>query len=144
MEASGYQFTWSRDQKILSRVEERLDMALCTSSWLDKFPEIAFWNIDLSSSDHLPILLKFFKRDTIKIKPNFRFNKIWLLKGICHEVVDAWMRSYSNVRDKLSLTLQIVVYDLLIGLVTCDELYFESRRDRVLFSTILNFLLEDS
>ncbi|XP_075478725.1 uncharacterized protein LOC142519565 [Primulina tabacum] len=53
----GYQFTWERGKGTTTSVEERLDRALVTSSWMEKFPNAQLHNLCASVSDHSPILI---------------------------------------------------------------------------------------
>ncbi|XP_050222238.1 uncharacterized protein LOC126672334 [Mercurialis annua] len=55
--ASGHKFTWFRGRDIDTRIEERLDRVLCNNSWLEVFLESLVHNMELTTSDPLPILL---------------------------------------------------------------------------------------
>ena len=53
----GYPYTWQRRKGYDDEVEERLDIAMVTSSWLDLFQNVNLKNIFASVSNHNPILL---------------------------------------------------------------------------------------
>lgn len=57
MELVGYQYTWERGKDTAEWMEARLDRALTTSEWLQKFPIAKLYNLECISSDHIPILL---------------------------------------------------------------------------------------
>ncbi|XP_050217337.1 uncharacterized protein LOC126668167 [Mercurialis annua] len=57
--ASGYKFTWSRGRGGSNLVEECLDRVLCSSDWMEIFPEAGVSNLEATISHHLPILLSF-------------------------------------------------------------------------------------
>ena len=52
----GYPYTWQRTKGYDDKVEERLDMAMVTSSWLDLFQNVSLENIFAPVSNHNPIL----------------------------------------------------------------------------------------
>jgi hypothetical protein len=54
---NGYPFTWFKSSGTERMIEERLDRALASSDWLEKFPNATLRNILSSHSDHSPILL---------------------------------------------------------------------------------------
>ncbi|KAH9754245.1 hypothetical protein KPL71_015390 [Citrus sinensis] len=52
-----YQFTWERSRGTENWVEERLDRALASNSWIHFFPRAKVISLEASCSDHLPIFL---------------------------------------------------------------------------------------
>ncbi|XP_055959787.1 uncharacterized protein LOC130014852 [Mercurialis annua] len=94
MEATGYKFTWSRGRKDAGKVEELLDRAFVTSDWIDLFPEAKVVNQEMSTSDHLPVLLYLNRSDVGAVSKKFRFNNVWVTKKDCVDVVsEAWRRT---------------------------------------------------
>ncbi|XP_050231744.1 uncharacterized protein LOC126680640 [Mercurialis annua] len=87
VDVSGYKYTWARDCAGLGKIEERLDRDLVTRDWLDQYPEAVLVNQELSTSDHLPILLWFKKMEVATVHKKFRFNNVWLGKKDCKDVV---------------------------------------------------------
>lgn len=55
MEMEGYKFTLERGKGTEIWVEIKLDRALVTPSWLDKFPSAKLTNLEVSTSDHCPV-----------------------------------------------------------------------------------------
>ncbi|XP_060969989.1 uncharacterized protein LOC115713780 [Cannabis sativa] len=58
MELTGYPFTWEKGRGTQNWVEVRLDRALITPTFSQVFPLAVLTNLELSSSDHCPILLE--------------------------------------------------------------------------------------
>lgn len=54
---SGPTFTWTRGKDGQNFRGARLDRALCTPEWLDKFPHLKVKHLPALKSDHSPILL---------------------------------------------------------------------------------------
>ncbi|XP_073024385.1 uncharacterized protein [Primulina eburnea] len=73
----GYQFTWERGKGTTTAVEERLDRALVTSSWMEKFPNAQLHNLCASVSDHSPILINTAPRLQMVRTREFMFEKKW-------------------------------------------------------------------
>ncbi|XP_050222275.1 uncharacterized protein LOC126672367 [Mercurialis annua] len=89
--AKCYQYTWSRGRGDGGRVEERLDRAFCSETWLQLFPESVMWNLESTSSDHLPVLISRRDDDNVVYDRSFKFNNVWVEKNGCKEVVkEVW------------------------------------------------------
>lgn len=72
-------------------VEERLDRALASISWIRLFPRAKVHNLEASSSDHLPIFLEPAPLVFHSRIRRFRFENAWLCELDCMEVVkDSW------------------------------------------------------
>ncbi|GAU51576.1 hypothetical protein TSUD_414250 [Trifolium subterraneum] len=54
----GHQFTWIKSRGTPHVIEERLDRAMASTSWLQLFPQVRLTNLLASYSDHSPILLQ--------------------------------------------------------------------------------------
>ncbi|GAU25945.1 hypothetical protein TSUD_16830 [Trifolium subterraneum] len=54
----GHQFTWIKSRGTPHVIEERLDRAMASTSWLQLFPQVRLTNLLASHSDHSPILLQ--------------------------------------------------------------------------------------
>ncbi|XP_075479293.1 uncharacterized protein LOC142520177 [Primulina tabacum] len=74
----GYPFTWERGKGTTTAVEERLDRALATSSWMKKFPTAQLHNLCASVSDHSPILINTTPRMQMGRARDFMFENKWL------------------------------------------------------------------
>lgn len=58
MDMHGYPFTWERGHKNENWIEIRFDLALATKSWVECFPDAKLTNMEITTSDHTPLLLK--------------------------------------------------------------------------------------
>lgn len=104
----GYPFTWAKSKGKDDEVEERLDRALCTQSWLTMFPQATLTNLVAAMSDHSPTGLNLHGADIIHVQRRFRFENAWLKEEELHSVVhDSWSRGCPN--------------DVLGKFVTCTE-----------------------
>uniref|UniRef100_A0A2C9WJ26 Endonuclease/exonuclease/phosphatase domain-containing protein n=1 Tax=Manihot esculenta TaxID=3983 RepID=A0A2C9WJ26_MANES len=54
----GHRFTWEKWRDLHNWVEERLDRAVASESWLERFNQSRMVHIPISSSGHLPIFLE--------------------------------------------------------------------------------------
>lgn len=110
MDLVGYPFTWERGAGTTSWIEVRLDRSLVTSGFMNKFPDAKLLNLEVSTSDHTPLLLELNKSSTIISKKSFCFENTWLREPVCKQIVEeVW---YSNddrsFYDKLSECAQIL------------------------------------
>ena len=90
---TGYDYIWCRRQDGEVVVEERLDRFCATVEWSLCFPETSVLHIESDISDHLPILLKCYKRKSQfqKTRKRFHFDNMWELEPSCEEVIrKAW------------------------------------------------------
>jgi len=72
-------------------LEERLDMAMGNSEWLQCFPEVKPTNFLSSHSDHTPILLDIIPTVRQRYNYSLKFENSWHLKDDIKEVVvDGW------------------------------------------------------
>jgi hypothetical protein len=72
-------------------IEERLDRAMASTSWLQLFPHVRLSNLLASHSDHSPILLQCKPIIRTRITHSFRFENSWLKEPDLEEVViEGW------------------------------------------------------
>jgi hypothetical protein len=89
----GYPFTWIKSRGRTSVIEERLDRAMATSSWLALYPDVKLQNLLASHSDHSPILLQNSPMVRTRATFNFRFENMWLKEEEVDDVVEeGWGR----------------------------------------------------
>lgn len=74
----GYEFTWNRGRGANNLVEGRLDRAMGTPGWHERFPSAQLKNLVAPFSDHNPILLETSTTYTIPRVRKFRFENKWL------------------------------------------------------------------
>ena len=53
----GFQFTWEKSRGTPDWIEERLDRAMVTQTWLSRFPNSIVYGMEASESDHIPLFL---------------------------------------------------------------------------------------
>lgn len=80
MDIVGHQDTWERGRGKPDWMEVKLDRALTTEEWLDKFPMAKLYNLEGSTSDHSPIILIPKKNEVRQVRVKFKFENAWLLK----------------------------------------------------------------
>ncbi|XP_060962336.1 uncharacterized protein LOC133032418 [Cannabis sativa] len=97
MELVGYPFTSEKRRGTEAWIEVRLNRALVTHGWNDLFPDARLQNLEISASDHCPILLNLnLFRKVVSLK-KFRFENAWVREPMCHQIVhDNWDVHESN------------------------------------------------
>lgn len=92
MELQGYPFTWQRGHGTSKWVEIRLDMALVSKAWTDIFGDAKLINLEVTTSDHCPILLEPTPVSTIPRRRRIKFENAWLREPVCRKIVeDSWL-----------------------------------------------------
>ncbi|XP_074352956.1 uncharacterized protein LOC141692116 [Apium graveolens] len=109
MELRGYPYTWERGAGTSEWIEVRLDRAIVNIPFLDVFTDATLTNLEISTSDHCPILLglqKIIKDVHIK---NFRFENAWLREPMCHQIVEEVWAGNTNktLFEKLEKCVQV-------------------------------------
>ncbi|XP_075670053.1 uncharacterized protein LOC142639800 [Castanea sativa] len=94
---NGYRFTWRNGREGEAFVEERLDRAVATTDWCEKFPRAKVHHLSASYSDHDPILVDMVppnqpRRRRPKIQ---RFEERWVAHAECEIVIQ---RSWNHQR----------------------------------------------
>ncbi|CAJ2669980.1 unnamed protein product [Trifolium pratense] len=88
---AGHPFTWIKSRGTPHVIEERLDRAMASTSWLHLFPDVRLSNLLASHSDHSPILLQCSPTITVRFNGSFRFENKWLKEPDLEEtVIDGW------------------------------------------------------
>ena len=74
----GHFFTWEKSRGTPGWVEERLDRAMATTSWMSQFPNGVVFSMEDSESDHLPILM--YPRSRLRRRRIiwFHFENAWI------------------------------------------------------------------
>lgn len=101
----GYPFTWFKILGTPHAVEEKLDRALITTSWLQLFPNAKLENLVAPSSNHFPILLdKTSTARSHRVERSFKFENAWRIEEGVNEIVQgSWIgNSNTSVINKLS------------------------------------------
>lgn len=110
MNLEGYQFTLECGYGTSSWIEERLDRALASGKFFQKFTDMKLTNLEISTSDHTPIFLEpVVKLETKHIK-RFQFENVWLCEPMCQEIVkETWFRHEGrSLQKKLCFCAEIL------------------------------------
>lgn len=87
-------FTWFKNQSTKGWLKIRLDRALATNSWRQKYQDASVHHISSTAFDHSILSLRLTKAaqgHQRKKKKLFRFEAMWLTDPRCDEVViDSW------------------------------------------------------
>ena len=90
----------------------RLDRAVATKPWRDKFQLSTVNHLSPHASDHLPIILqtKHYGRNGPKARSGFMFEENWLLWEDCETVIkEAWSGDVSGMNGMARLKQKIEV-----------------------------------
>lgn len=91
MDLYGHPYTWERKDGEDSWTEVRLDRALASLSFVSYFKEAKLYNLEISTSDHSPILLEIHKVVYTTVTRKFKFENAWLREPLCKQIVeDSW------------------------------------------------------
>uniref|UniRef100_A0A803QJ68 Reverse transcriptase domain-containing protein n=1 Tax=Cannabis sativa TaxID=3483 RepID=A0A803QJ68_CANSA len=124
----GYPFTWEKGKGSSNWVEERLDKALVSYSWLQLFPLAKLYNVEISTSDHCPIILVPEAYSSGLHTRSFRFENAWLREEVvrsnwealngrdlidkiksCGEALEVWGKDFTgNFKERLSNCKRVV------------------------------------
>ena len=92
----GPHFTWCNMQEGKDRVYLRLDRALATQNWIDKYKEARVHHIVDLTSDHFALLvLDSFIPQHLR-KRRFHFKAMWIKKKECKDIIEAAWRNSIN------------------------------------------------
>jgi hypothetical protein len=83
----GHPFTWVKSLGTPHVIEERLDRAMASTSWLHLFPTVRLSNLLTSHLDHSPILLQCCPTIRVRFNGSFRFENKWLKEPDLEETV---------------------------------------------------------
>ncbi|KAM6545103.1 hypothetical protein CsatB_025839 [Cannabis sativa] len=100
----GYPFTWEKGRNSNDWIEERLDKALVTNDWLSIFPMPILYNMEITNSDHCPILLLLKGTYPTSSYHSFRFENAWIREPLCKHLIEGcWLGSgLMNIQDKIA------------------------------------------
>lgn len=110
MQLEGYPFTWEKGKGTTNWVEVRLDRAMTSDEWNVLFPSARLINLEISSSDHCPLLLDPMGRPYVGGGRKFRFENAWLREPMCGQIVrDCWvMNEEASFQQKIRLCGEVL------------------------------------
>uniref|UniRef100_A0A803QRE7 CCHC-type domain-containing protein n=1 Tax=Cannabis sativa TaxID=3483 RepID=A0A803QRE7_CANSA len=87
LDLCGHPFTWEKSRDTAHWIEARLDRAMVSNSWLNNLSSSKLFNLEISPSDHSPLLLDVLFRETIVQARSFKFENFWVSHPDCEDVV---------------------------------------------------------
>lgn len=101
---SGDIFTWERSRGQQAWVQERLDRGMATSSWMEMFPLAEVKVLEVTTSDHLPLLVQLHRKVYVQRSRRFKFENMWIEERECRNIVQSCWREgdTSNLMEKKS------------------------------------------
>ncbi|KAK1368150.1 Endonuclease/exonuclease/phosphatase family protein [Heracleum sosnowskyi] len=111
MPLHGHPFTWERCASAGEMIEVRLDRALVSHNFLNLFAEAKLSNLEVSTSDHSPILLELHKVVAVPPTKKFRFENAWLQRirdNVWEEVVAVSKKSWGGFKME-ALRLKVLL-----------------------------------
>ncbi|XP_050281711.1 uncharacterized protein LOC126722610 [Quercus robur] len=100
----GYPFTWNNKRPGLANTRQRLEHAVATEDWKEKYPECIVTHLHSHALDHFPIVLQTKPTRNLNTRStrSFWFEESWLLWEDCDVVVqEAWNKG-EGIRSGLS------------------------------------------
>ncbi|XP_074352478.1 uncharacterized protein LOC141691607 [Apium graveolens] len=71
-------FTWDRSRGTYKWVQERLDRGMATQQWMNMFLLAEVTVLEVTTSDHLPLMLQLHRKVFEKRRCRFKFENIWI------------------------------------------------------------------
>ncbi|XP_038982901.1 uncharacterized protein LOC120110929 [Phoenix dactylifera] len=104
---TGPRFTWCNNQSGRSRVWERLDRAIASADWIQRFPSYQVSHLARIASDHCPILIS--TASSSSYHSPFHFEKLWLSYPQSWRIVrEAWgMPVQGDAMQRVSRRLEL-------------------------------------
>ena len=95
----GSKFTWHKHYDNFI-VWERLDRAVATNEWFSLFPDTQVHHLDVTTSDHKPLLINPDGMDCKQQRP-FRFKQMWMSEPGCGATIEAiWQQVGVDLRGE--------------------------------------------
>ena len=92
---SGKKFTWFKNYPSCG-IWKRLDRAMSTTDWVERFPATKVHSLVCGQSDHSPIVI-LPKGILVKSQRLWRFEQFWLEQEGCHDIVArSWAAAHSG------------------------------------------------
>ncbi|KAL8125037.1 hypothetical protein AgCh_012638 [Apium graveolens] len=100
---TGCQYTWERFRGTPAWIQERLDRGLANQQWRQLFPNAVIQVLEVSTSDHLPLLLQLNRQIYVPKTRRFRFENVWIRDVECMNLVqESWTTNgIGNILEKI-------------------------------------------
>lgn len=99
----GEKYTWEKSRRRHNWIQERLDRGMATDSWCNLFPMAEVQVIEVTTSDHLPLLLQINKQVYAPKERKFKFENVWIWERECKNIVkNGWeVAGGSDIVEKI-------------------------------------------
>lgn len=106
----GYSYRWERNYGDDKWVEIRLDRALVSNGFPQRFSEVKVKNLEIFTSDHSSIFLEPVITNQMNSVKRFRFENAWLSEPMCLQIVKETWQKYrgKTLQEKLILCADIL------------------------------------
>ena len=92
----GNKFTWCNGHEEGYTIWERLERAVATTDWIEKFPITKVLHLECGSSDHKPLIILPMGIPKRRWKP-CQFEQMWLEDAECRGIVEsAWSQDFMD------------------------------------------------
>lgn len=100
---NGCEFTWERSRGIAKWIQERLDMGLTNQRWRQLFPNAEVLVLEVSTSDHLPLILQLHSQVYVPKSKRFWFENVWIREPECKNLIqNCWNKDgLGNIMEKI-------------------------------------------
>ncbi|KAL8156414.1 hypothetical protein AgCh_001488 [Apium graveolens] len=101
----GDKYTWEKSRGKPNWIQERLDRGLANQDWCSLFPQAEVQNLEVATSDHLPLFLNLNKQVYQVKERRFKFENSWLREKECELVVrNGWNEALGlDIVNKINL-----------------------------------------
>ncbi|XP_074374181.1 uncharacterized protein LOC141714567 [Apium graveolens] len=91
LDFTGSEYTWEKSRGTPGWIQERLDRELASQSWRQLFPNAEIQVLEVSTSDHLPLVLHLNSQIYSPKTRRFKFENIWIKDTECLNIVkESW------------------------------------------------------
>ncbi|KAK1382627.1 Endonuclease/exonuclease/phosphatase family protein [Heracleum sosnowskyi] len=102
MDLQGYPYTWERGHGTDKWVEIRLDRAIASRTWLEVYKDAKLVNLNVTTSDHSPILLEPVIANLAPRTRKLKFENAWLREPVCKLIVeDSWRKNQNEMLQQI-------------------------------------------
>lgn len=137
---TGHEFTWEKSRGTDGWIQERLDRGFATQVWRNLFPQAEVKVLDVSTSDHLPLVLQLNAKVYVPKARRFKFENMWIKEPECINLVNSsWnANDTGSILEKIEyVSLKLEEWgggktkELRVQIQNCRKMLgkFRSRRD---------------
>ncbi|XP_074352119.1 uncharacterized protein LOC141691283 [Apium graveolens] len=99
----GSNYTWEKSIGDPGWMQEHLDRGLATQDWRQLFSNVEVHVLEVSTSDHFPLLLKLNSQIYVPKSRRFYFENLWIKESECLNIVkDSWNKAgIESIMEKI-------------------------------------------